>query len=79
MNEKHVDTAQRAQAMEFMQKLMTAGGYTPILKSLHNIGVEFKTEPVGGVESIVIPVADLMAKEWRHMSEIETLQEKMQS
>lgn len=69
-----VDPAQREQAIKFMQ--MLAGNrqqeYTPILKSLKQIGVEPKsmTVMVGDepTDCLVIPLQELMSKEWAHMS-----------
>jgi hypothetical protein len=46
--------------------------YTPVLKSLEAIGVEYKVIDVmlGDVptECVVIPLQDLMYREWSHMS-----------
>lgn len=82
--EQHVDAAQRAQAMEFLQKIMGAkagGGYTPILKALKQIGITPKTMPVmigdEPEDCLVIPVSELMSKEWKHMSELDEIKEQL--
>lgn len=86
--EQHVDAAQRAQAMEFLQKIMMAkqqdGGYTPIVKSLNNLGVSFKTlrvpiynEDGTDVECICIPADELMRKEWEHMNQVTEIANKL--
>lgn len=85
MNEKHVDAAQRQQAMEFLQKIMMAKGagpqYMPIIKALSTIGVEPKVMDVmlgdEPEECLVIPLTELMSKEWRYMSEMETIKENL--
>lgn len=75
--------AQREQAIQFMQMLAGRGQeYVPVLKSLKQIGVKPKTMTVmvgdEPTDCIVIPVQELMSKEWAHMSgqEDETEQEK---
>lgn len=82
-----IDAAQRAQAMEFLQKIMGAkagGGYVPIIKALNALGVKFKTMEVDdfndegpAVECIVIDANDLMVKEWKHMSELDAIKENL--
>lgn len=48
--------------------------YTPIIKTLKMIGIEPETQEiqleVDGevVECLIIPIKELMAKEWQHMS-----------
>lgn len=78
--EQSVDAAQRQQAMEFLQKIMQAKqtpSYVPIVKQLGQIGIKPITKDVDGKESIVIPVDELMAKEWRHMSELDAINENL--
>lgn len=78
MAEKHVDAAQRQQAMEFLQRMMMGkGGYTPVIKALKAIGVEPDVRVIDGAECLVIPMEELMAKEWRHMSELDEMKEQM--
>lgn len=86
-NEKHVDAAQRQQAMEFLQRMMTGGqgGYVPIMKQLGIIGIKPHTLNVTlpgddvSQECLVIPVSELMEREWKHMSEIQEVQENIQT
>ena len=82
-----IDAAQRAQAMEFLQKIMGAkagGGYVPITKALNALEVNFKMMTVDdfnddgpAVECLVIDANDLMVKEWKHMSELDTIKENL--
>lgn len=80
--EKHVDDEQKRKALETITKLgnafkgMGAGGgrpvpYTPIGKSLEALGLEPKVMDImigdEPVECLVIPLNELMQREWQHM------------
>lgn len=79
------DPAQRAQAMEFLQKIMQAKGgapaYTPIMKALKQIGVEPIKEVIEmegkDVECLIIPMDSLVKAEWKHMSELDEINEQL--
>jgi isocitrate dehydrogenase len=76
--EKHVNEAQKEQALAAMQKIgtavkgMTAGRYTPVGKSLTDLGIEPKIMDImiadEPVECMVIPLKELIYKEWFKMS-----------
>ena len=77
MAEKHVDSAQREQALRFLQMMAGKGGATahqPILKSLKDIGVKIRKMTVmiddKPEECIVVPLQELMSKEWAHINEM---------
>ena len=76
--EQAVNAHQREQAMQLLK--MMAGNnnspqYQPVLKSLKAIGVKIRkmTVMVGEEpeDCIVIPVQELMSREWAHLNEIE--------
>jgi hypothetical protein len=78
--EKAVNAEQRRKAVESLTKVgeafknmrsTTKVDYTPIGKSLAAIGIEPKTMDImigdEPVECLVIPLNELVYKEWRHM------------
>lgn len=74
--EQSVDMEKREQAMRLIQQLAgNAGQYVPLLKQLATIGVEPKVMDVmlgdEPTECIVLPVSELMAKEWKYMNNIQ--------
>jgi hypothetical protein len=69
--------AQRAQALEFLARMMGSAQYVPIMKQLGKLGIKPATMPVTfpGDENprdcIVIPAEELMRAEWNYMNEQE--------
>lgn len=78
--EQSVDTAQREQAMKFMQMLAGKSQYVPILKALKEIGVKPRKMAVmigdEPMDCIVIPEQELMSKEWAHMCDNDNEEQK---
>lgn len=55
-------------ALAQMLKQRQTEPYTPIGKALAALGITPRIEDVGGTECLVIPVAELVDKEWRHLT-----------
>jgi hypothetical protein len=65
--------AEKLQALAKFANMIRGGQeYVPISKSLEAIGIDPAVKEVmlddGPVECLVIPIKELMEKEWRHMS-----------